>query len=293
MNKSILAKINKFIFNLYEIELSTINDDSIDYDATKKLTNYIIHEINATQDNDLIDAVKVMALEYYNFYYDEPEDDIINMMKEVATSDDFVELVIQDEELVSSLIENELTLYSVGGYNYDMVDAVLKTKEGQEMYQIFHPLYDIELECYNEWKKARNVEVQMIEVPVANFFEYYYLAMNLAEISDFTDENVQILSDKIEQIGIINPSLEDEINTKLIKFFYEENKNKTNNKLYKYFIDQLEDMTRIDIITTMANEEETRKMVVKHFLENYKYGINHDKETEKNKSFYKKLEQKK
>ena len=294
--ESDLIYINGFIQKIYQAilnqkirESKSKNDDEIQ--RTKlEIVDWICDAYS--KDADRIESlICIIALECYNYAYDDDDDEVVKLMKSCNNKEEFINEVWDNLDILYTLIEHEIYVYRPEGYSYRFANEVLKTQEGKQIYRKFHPNYQKEME-YNEfWQTHHNSkDFEIINVPIHNFLEYYLVMMYAIQIFEDLDETSLVVSDIWENMMKKDSKVAESILNEIIKYYYlyaTKNYSEPKEQEIKIF---LENKTRNDIIKDVKENDEMRFEMIQTFVNHYRIGMCPTSIDRNVKVFYKKMD---
>lgn len=298
--ESDLIQVNLFLQSVYQKVLNQKIKESKKTNTEDEMQSSKAEMAEWLSDNykensaDIESLICIMALEYYNYAYDDEEDEIVQLMNDCSSKDEFLDEVWNNLDILYNLIEHEVYVYRPEGYSYRFANEILKTSEGREMYYKFHPNYRKEIE-YNEfWQKHHDSkDFEIINFPVHNFFEFYLVMMHVVETFEDRDEASLVVSDIWENIAKKDSNVAESILNEVIKYYYLHATKKL--KKRPSFIEQkisrlLEDKTRSDIIKDIKENDEMRFEMIQTFVNDYRIGLCPSNLDTNVKVFYKKMD---
>lgn len=298
--ESDLIQTNIFLQSVYQKVLNQKIKESKKTNREDEIQNTKIEMAEWLSDNykenypEAESLICIMALEYYNYAYDDEEDEIVQLMNDCNSKDEFLDEVWNNLDILYTLTEHEVYVYRPEGYSYCFANEILKTSEGREMYHKFHPNYRKEIE-YNEfWQKHHNSkDFEIINFPVHNFFEFYLVMMYVIEIFEDRDEASLVVSDIWENIAKKDSLVAESILSEVIKYYYlhvTKKLKKGPNLMEQKIRSLLESETRTDIIKEIKENDEIRFEMIQNFVDDYRIGLCPSNSDTNVKVFYKKMD---
>lgn len=298
--ESDLIKVNLYLHTMYQKIINQIaektgrcvGDDEM-ITAKMEIAEWLTEEYQQ-RPNEIGSLISVMALECYNYSYDDTEDDIILLMKRCTSKEDFLTAVWDNVDILYVLIEHEIDVFEQKGYNYHFTDDMLKTEEGRKMYQKFHPNYQKEMEYDMFWLRHHNLpDFEIINYPIHNFIEFYLAMMTTLDLFPDNDEACLVISDILETIYQKETPLANQILLEMVKTYYTLAKIDTTfqeKTEVQTVTSYLEKENRAKIIDKMWQDDNIRFDVIRCFANHYRIGLNPKTDNQTVKHFCKKMD---
>lgn len=301
--ESDLIEVNLYLQKMYQkilnqkIKESKETDDENEMIATKtEIVEWLSDEYQK-RPVEIGSLISVMALECYNYSYDDEDDEIIWLMKCCQSKQDFLDAVWDNMDILYSLLEHEIDVFKPEGYNYRFTDDILKTSAGRKMYEKFHPNFQKELAYDDFWFKHHNsIDFEIIDYPVHNFIEFYLTMMMTLNLFADVDEASLVISDVLETIHQKETRLADQILKEIIKHYYtlaKTNQSFLHESSKPNLMHFLEKETSTEIIDKIWQDDNTRFELVQCFANHYRIGLCSQVEDPSVKQFCKKMDERK
>lgn len=300
--ESDLIRVNLYLQKMYQqilnqkIEESRKNIDENEVIAAKTEISEWLSEEYQKRPAEIGALISVMALECYNYSYDDEDDEIVSLMRECESRQDFLDAVWDNMDILYVLIEHEIDVYEPKGYNYHFTDDILKTPEGREMYEKFHPNYQKEMAYDGFWLRHHDSKsFEVINYPIHNFIEFYLTMMTTLDLFEDSDESCLVISDILETIHHKEAPLADQILKEMLKYYYtlvKTDKIFQKGKSVQTFTRFLEKSSRTEIIDEMWQDDNARYELVQCFASRYRIGLYPETDNQSVKQFCKKMDEK-
>ncbi len=245
------------------------------------VTNLVNSQYDVERQEDVSDIIRLMALKYYLYFFDQDED-YINSLILYHEPEEFVAIALEDTAILSTLVQNEIKCYSEEEpFPYELLDSFVTSQldsdwyqTGLDLYRAYHPFYEQENKAYAHWKRNRNVQAKMMETSIDHFLSFYLFGKNYLEKEGSLFETVQILSDKLEDLAGNNYPLYEKCAIDLLTTYYTIYKyrllaHSPINEVRSKLVLDMEMMSKDNLLSLVRYDEDTRKLLFEGVLKDY------------------------
>ena len=290
--------VDKILFQDFNV-----NDLDKALDGDKKIIDTLLAKwdkdsLQEDEEEELIDVLKMIALKYMVFHFDEEEDFLAPVILH-SEPEEFALIALEDENLLTMLIENEITCYSTEEpFPYELLDCFLRQPlesdlypTGLDLYKAYHPFLNQENKVYAQYLKNKKVQEKMMDYPLEHFLSFYLFGNTYLANGGSTFETVQILSDKLEDLSKKNHPMYEACTKDLLMTYYVIYKSKMNkeqvNSTITHLVEDMEWMDDKNLFALVESDEDTRKLLFQGILQDF--DLMTYKETEQQVESYQKV----